>query len=389
MRPAPRPARAVSSPGSAALHEGDDQRMTARKVRCGIVGLHQGLEDMYVTLQHPRFDLRAVCDRNATRQLLYAGREPLCDIDADVGNSAGYTSLATALRSLMAAKQLDFEVDYRALLDRPDLDAIIITTPDATHAALAIAALAAGKYVLCAKPMALDLDSGRLICEAAQCHPNHYMLGLEVRHSPFAKTVTSLVAAGTLGRVHSVRCDFHRGALRLAHRTMNAPVDGAIMKEGTHWIDLFSLFSGGRTFDRVAGFGDLREPDSGMDFEDNGAILIDYGDLRATHAYSYLCDSATPEDFCVIGDRGQLAGTFAEFRVETREESRLVSITNMRYPHQLHIGYAEMYDVFASVVLDGAVPPTDWQLGYENLLTCYAAQLAMRERRVVVRAELL
>jgi predicted dehydrogenase len=363
--------------------------MTAGKVRCGIIGLHQGLEDMYVTLQHPRFDLRAVCDRNASRQLLYASRQPVGDVDADVGDSPGYLSLAGALRSLTAAKQPDFEVDYRALLARPDLDAIIITTPDATHANMTMAALDAGKYVLCAKPMALDMDSGRRICDAARCHPNHYMLGLEVRHSNFAKTVASIVSTGALGRVHSVRFDFHRGPLRRTHRKRNAPVDGAIIKEGTHWIDLFSLFSGGRIFTRVAGFGDLRDPDSGMDFEDNGAILVDYGDLRASHAYSYISDSSTPEDFCVIGDRGHLAGSFSDFRVETQQDSRLVSINNMRYAHQLHIGYAEMYDAFASVVLDGAVPPTGWQLAYENLLTCYAAQLAMSERRVVARAELL
>lgn len=93
--------------------------------------------------------------------------------------------------------------DWREAIDRGDIDAVVICTPDDTHEAIAMAAAEAGKAVLLQKPMAGTVAACRRIIDAAQRHDVD--LQVSFMHRYFAEVIEAkrLLADGAIGRVHS------------------------------------------------------------------------------------------------------------------------------------------------------------------------------------------
>jgi predicted dehydrogenase len=89
--------------------------------------------------------------------------------------------------------------DWRELMARDDLDAIAITTPPAPHREMALAALAAGKHVLCEKPFALDAAEATAMAEAARAAGRTAMVAHEFRHAPQRAHIRQLLDEGYVG----------------------------------------------------------------------------------------------------------------------------------------------------------------------------------------------
>jgi predicted dehydrogenase len=98
--------------------------------------------------------------------------------------------------------------DYRKMLDRKDLDAVVIATPDHWHALQMIHACQAGKDVYVEKPLSLVVAEGRAMVRAAQANSRVVQVGIQRRSSPFCKEVADLIRGGAIGKVTVVRC-FH------------------------------------------------------------------------------------------------------------------------------------------------------------------------------------
>lgn len=94
--------------------------------------------------------------------------------------------------------------DYRELLDRRDLDAVVITTPDHWHALMTIDACRAGKDVYCEKPLSLTIAEGRRMVSAAREHQRVVQTGSQQRSSSEFRTACELVRNGMIGRLQSV-----------------------------------------------------------------------------------------------------------------------------------------------------------------------------------------
>jgi predicted dehydrogenase len=95
--------------------------------------------------------------------------------------------------------------DYRELLEREDVDAVMIATPDHTHAAIAMAALKRGKHVYCEKPLAWSLDETRRVTEAARQAKVATQLGNQGQADKAARVTIELVEDGVVGPVHEVQ----------------------------------------------------------------------------------------------------------------------------------------------------------------------------------------
>lgn len=105
----------------------------------------------------------------------------------------------------------DRGTDYRVLLDDPTVDAVIVCTPPYAHAEPTIAALEAGKHVLCEKPFALDVAEADAMVAAAERTGNFLcMASARSRLHPALMAARKLVEDGALGRVYHARTTFLR-----------------------------------------------------------------------------------------------------------------------------------------------------------------------------------
>ncbi len=100
------------------------------------------------------------------------------------------------------------ETDWRKLIDRKDIDAIDICTPNNTHAEIAIAAAKAGKMVLCEKPLSMDMKEGLQMVQAVEAAGVPNTVWYNYRRVPAVTLAKRLIDEGRLGRVFHYRANF-------------------------------------------------------------------------------------------------------------------------------------------------------------------------------------
>jgi len=117
----------------------------------------------------------------------------LCDVDA--------TYLAKASKEFPGAKTY---TDFRRLIDQKDIDAIVVGTPDHTHAVAAVAALKSGRHCYCEKPLARTISETRAITEAASKYHRVTQIGTQIHAEKNYRRVVELVQSGVIGDVKEV-----------------------------------------------------------------------------------------------------------------------------------------------------------------------------------------
>ncbi len=116
-----------------------------------------------------------------------------------------------AERAAAAAVRLgwsSYETDWKELIRRDDVELVDVCTPGDSHAEIAIAALEAGKHVLCEKPLAnsvAEAEAMTAAAEAARARGVRSMVGFNYRRVPAVALARQLVAAGRLGEIRHVR----------------------------------------------------------------------------------------------------------------------------------------------------------------------------------------
>lgn len=106
-------------------------------------------------------------------------------------------------RAGMLSEQFGFEAatdDWKALVADPAVDIVSITTPNALHRDMALAAIEAGKHVHCEKPLALTLDDAREMEDAAREASVRTLVGYNYIHNPMIGHARKLIADGAIGR---------------------------------------------------------------------------------------------------------------------------------------------------------------------------------------------
>lgn len=95
--------------------------------------------------------------------------------------------------------------DYREVMSRDDIDAVVIATPNNLHREIALAAFAAGKHVLCEKPLALNAAEAREMRDAAEASGKVHMTAFTYEFIPAVRYLKKLVDRGELGQIRSIR----------------------------------------------------------------------------------------------------------------------------------------------------------------------------------------
>ncbi len=148
----------------------------------------------------------------------YADFAALADVDANVlGENVGRVKDSQG-------KAPDAYKDYRKILDRQDIDAVMIATPDHWHTKIAVEAMYAGKDVYCEKPLTLTIDEGKLIEKVVKETGRVFQVGTMQRTESgqrFLQAV-ALVKHGRIGKVKKVTCGIN--GMRASPVIPEAPV---------------------------------------------------------------------------------------------------------------------------------------------------------------------
>lgn len=150
--------------------------------------------------------------------------------------------------------------DYRRLIDRPDVDAIGIFSPDWLHEEHALAALAAGKHVFCEKPLAITTEGCDRILRAWKASGTKLMVGFNMRYMPEFGTMKQIVDEGTIGQIKTVwvRHFVGRGGNYYYHdwHATRDHTTSLLLQKGSHDIDMIHWITG-RDTRRVVALGSL------------------------------------------------------------------------------------------------------------------------------------
>ena len=168
----------------------------------------------------------------------------LCDINAEklhrIGEELGVTNL--------------YE-DYRDMLADPLLDAVIIASPDQDHRAMSEAALAAGKHVLCEKPLALLREDIEAIVQAANASSKTFMVGQICRFTPGFMKAKELLAEGAIGDLTFVESEYAHDYTEIyrAGTWRSDPDRNGVVGGGCHAVDLLRWIAGDPLFVHALG----------------------------------------------------------------------------------------------------------------------------------------
>lgn len=170
------PARSLAAPG----RQGANERLTLGFVGVGGMGTHH-LNEMLARVKRGLVNIAAVCDVDEKR-------------------------LAAASRA--AGPQADVYRDYRYILQRKDIDALVIATPDHWHGVQTVHAAECGKHVYVEKPACCTIEEGKAMVAAARKNKVAVQVGSQGRSQPEAYLAHRYLANGAIGRVRKVAC-FH------------------------------------------------------------------------------------------------------------------------------------------------------------------------------------
>ncbi len=167
---------------------------------------------------------------------------PQAEVVALCDTSAAVLEKAKATTGISAAFS-----DYHAALAHPGVDAVVIATPNFTHAPMALAAFSAGKHVMCEKPIAMNLAEAKQMLAAAEAAKVVHMTAFTYRFVPAMRYMAHLVKSGAIGQPYHFRAQRFQdwGDRNLAWRQVKKlAASGELGDMLSHRIDFAHMLMG-------------------------------------------------------------------------------------------------------------------------------------------------
>jgi len=196
--------------------------------------------------------------------------------------------------------------DWRRLLERTDIDAVIVATPQDSQADIMRNAIAAGKHVLVEKPAARNAGELLELVDLAAKHDVRVRVGFNHRYHRAFQQARQLVDAGSLGALMFVRARYgHGGRPGYANEWRAQPRrsgGGELIDQGVHLIDLARWFLG--EFPEVEGFAHTYYWD--MPVDDNGFMLLKTAAKQAAFLHASCTEWKNTFSWELYGREGKL-----------------------------------------------------------------------------------
>lgn len=211
------------------------------------------------------------------------------------------------------------ENDWKRVVNRKDIDIVVVATYNKYLSPISIAALENKKHVLCEKPLGRNTQESQLIINAAQKNEVVLKVGFNHRHHPAIAKARQLLANGVIGEVYFLRCRYGHGGRVGYNKEWRASKDlcggGELLDQGVHVVDLFRWFAG--DFDEA--FGYTHTYFWNMEVEDNAFAMFKKDNGVVAMMHTSWTQWKNLFSFEVFGSNGYLVveGLGGSYGVET------------------------------------------------------------------------
>jgi predicted dehydrogenase len=389
---AARRASAADAPAPAAAADAAAKPIT---LRWGIIGTgtRGGFTHLPLMKEAPESKLVALCDVSEERLAGAAKRA-----------GEGVTTYA----------------DYQKLLANPDVNAVVIATPNLLHREMLLAALQAGKHVLCEKPAGAGPADAVAMKQAADAARTVVMFGMQYRNNLRHKKIQEIIDSGKIGKPRYIVQNCSRGDWNLSPnvwqysdpkvnggkagnwRFSQTASGGTLNEFSCHYLDLLHGMAGSPHPDRVSCDGGISVYNDGRDTWDHATVTLLYPNgVTAIHTLSLFGPGRN--DVVVMGEEGTI-----ETKVESKDGTKgeVLQVVTGRTkraggsgprttevkPDAPPAGHSsdrttlQLYEDFLACVMTGKKPDASPERAIIASRTCWLAELAS-ERRCEVKWE--
>lgn len=311
-------------------------------IGCGHIGAEH-LDDIY---HRPEFSVEAVVDRDPQRAQRFAQRY--------------------GARS--------WGEDYMPFLFDKAIQIVIIATYADSHLSILEDCVAAGKHVLCEKPVAITLEDGDRFCHLVKNAKTKVLVAHVLRHNASYKAIADMIHAGEIGNLRLMRMVQNHHAMnwpRYKKLLENCP---PIVDCGVHYLDVMQWFSGSKIC-KVSGISTKLDPDSPRDNYGMIHAVMENGCIGYYESgWGKSISAQNIKEF--VGDKGRITLTLQYNRMSDQEEGDLITLyrgdTGEYRTINLQSKYKDMYGQMRALV-DMIENDTPAQPSMEDVFSAFVA----------------
>jgi predicted dehydrogenase len=317
--------------------------------------------------------------------------------------------------------------DYRRVLERKDIDAVVVATPDHWHALPTIQACQAGKDVYVEKPLSVCIAEGRAMVSAARKHDRVVQMGTHQRSATHYADAVDYVKAGKLGRIRLVRAwayldwkgetpvvpdgtvpegvdydfwlgpaparPFNRNRFHFTFRWYWDYSGGLMTDWGAHMIDIANWAMGIKAPSSAVSFGGkYGYPNDAMETPDTQQVVWAYPAFTMVWEHALGIGrgpEAREHGVAFVGEYGTLVvdrGGWEVYGETDRIDKRIREYKRAGLPRQsagredYHLKHVEN---FVACMKSRARPRSDVEVGHDSMIACHLGNMAQRLGRMV------
>ncbi|HUZ88850.1 MAG TPA: Gfo/Idh/MocA family oxidoreductase [Candidatus Acidoferrales bacterium] len=271
--------------------------------------------------------------------------------------------------------------DFDEMLRRPDVDVVVITTPNFLHAEQVTAAARAGKHVLCDKPLAGSAEEAAKVVDVCASAGVRLGLNFQTRHHAAFQDARRVIQSGQIGDVVVVQVDAGNGG-RLPRGWRLDPAQaglGAVNNIAVHMYDLLRFLLDSEVVEVVAMF----ETGRGPAIELCPMVLLRFASGAMAYANGNQVAAKPLDEIVIHGTKGRIDGRRVtrpspdgEMRVVTESGESVAAYSSMD-------AYARTIAAFSAAVLEGRQPNPSGVDGLRSVELTDAIARSVREGSVV------
>ena len=294
--------------------------------------------------------------------------------------------------------------DFRELLTRKDVDAVVIATPDHWHASMAVKAAAAGKDIYCEKPLSLKVKEGRAMVNATRKYDRVFQTGSMQRSWPEFRQAVELIRNGHIGEIKSVKVNV--GPPPVAYNLQAEPVPAGL--DWDKWLgpneavdfnselappltkDVFPNwrnfreFGGGMVTDWGAHMFDIVQWALGMDDSGPVEVIAPDGKDHPFLTYYYANGIKMTHETWEWSNGIHFIGTTGEIKVQRKKIETTPSYLARKIitESEQHVYKSvDHYKDFLNAMRTRTKPVCDVEIGHRTASVCNIGNIAYRLKR--------